>query len=52
MNEYKIAKDSDITRATVDTKTLELGDDPIALTASQVTRLEDGGVKLTKSPKD
>jgi hypothetical protein len=48
MDPYRIAKNSPITRATVDSKQLRLGDDYIDLTASQVSRLEDLGVKLDK----
>ena len=51
-DKYEIDKDSSIASAMVDDKTLELGDDPISLTASQVKRLEDGGVKLSKSTND
>lgn len=49
MEPYRIAKDSPITRARVDSKQLNLGDDYIDLTASQVQRLRDVGVKLEKS---
>ncbi len=46
---YKIMKDSPVTRARVDKVSLKYGDDPVALTPSQVKRLEDIGVKLSKS---
>lgn len=49
MDPYRIAKDSPITRARVDSKRLSLGDDYIELTTSQVQRLKDVGVKLEKS---
>lgn len=46
---YSIAKDSPVTRATVDKQALKLGDDPVSLKVDQVKRLEDIGVKLEKS---
>lgn len=50
MDPYRIAKDSPVTRATVDSKSLLLGDDYIDLTDSQVKRLQAIGVKLEKAP--
>lgn len=49
MDPYRIAKDSPVTRARVDSKSLRLGDDYIELTQAQVSRLKDLGVKLEKS---
>jgi hypothetical protein len=48
-SKYIIAEDSPVTRASVDDKRLALGDDPIDLTQDQVSRVEDTGVKLSKS---